>query len=104
MLKITTHRDTLSTTFQLEGRLAGPWVEELERCWASAASQPEKHPFCLDLSGVTYVDAVGKDLLKTIHQGGATLVASGCLMSCLVREITQAGQSRERTKCHQDNS
>lgn len=103
MLKITTNRDSLSTTFKLEGRLAGPWVEELERCWTSAANQPEKHPFYLDLSGVTYVDAVGKDLLKTIHREGATLVASGCLMSCLVREITQAGQSRERTKC-QDNS
>ncbi len=98
MLKITTHRETHSTTFQLEGRLAGPWVEELERCWTSAVRRPEKHPFHLDLTGVTYVDAKGKDLLKTIHREGASLVASGCLMSCLVREITQAVRSGERMK------
>jgi anti-anti-sigma regulatory factor len=98
MLKITTHKDTYSTTFQLEGRLAGPWVGELKRCWTSAANKPENHSVFLDLSGVTYVDAAGKDLLKTLHRDGATLIASGCLMSCLVGEITQGVRS-ERTKC-----
>ena len=96
MLKITTHKHSDSTTFQLEGRLAGPWVEELKRCWTSAATQAEKHPFSLDLSGVTYVDTAGKELLKAIHREGATLVASGCLMNCLVRELTQTVQGGEQ--------
>jgi len=98
MLKITSHKHSDSTTFQLEGRLAGPWVEELKRCWMSAATQAEMHPFSLDLSGVTYVDAAGKELLRAIHREGATLVASGCLMNCLVRELCQPVQSGEQSR------
>ena len=98
MLKITTHTDTHSTSLQLEGRLAGPWVGELKRCWLSTVSAKTRHPLSVDLSAVTYVYSDGKDLLKKIHQQGAKLVASGCLTSCVVREITQAVRSGERKK------
>ena len=98
MLKITTLTDTESTTFRLEGRLAGPWVQELERCWMSTVGMKKRHLFSVDLSAVTYVDSDGKDLLKKIHQQGAKFVASGCLTNCLVREIAQAVRSGERTK------
>jgi hypothetical protein len=47
---------------------------------------------------VTYVDAEGKELLSKIYQAGAKLIASGCLTSCVVREITQAVRSGERRK------
>ena len=60
MLKITTVTDAQSTTLRLEGRLAGPWVEELQRCWVSTVSAKTRHPFSVDLSAVTYVDAEGK--------------------------------------------
>lgn len=91
MLKITTLMNTESTTFRLEGRLAGPWVQELERCWLlTIAGMRKRPPLSMDLSAVTYVDSEGKDLLKKLHRQGAKLVASGCLTSCLVSEITQA--------------
>ena len=35
MLKITTLVKAKSTVLRLEGRLAGPWVQELELCWDS---------------------------------------------------------------------
>jgi anti-anti-sigma regulatory factor len=99
MLKITTLINQESTTFKLEGRLAGLWVQELERCWVSTVVGTRKrHPFSVDLSAVTYVDSDGKDLLKKIHQQGAKLVASGCLTNCIVREISQAVRSDERMK------
>ena len=99
MLKITTLTDKESITFKLEGRLAGPWVQELERCWVSTVVGTRKrHPFSMDLSAVTYVDSRGKDLLKKIHQQGAKLVASGCLTNCIVREISQAVRRDERMK------
>jgi hypothetical protein len=34
MLRITLHDNPESLTVQLEGRLAGPWVREVEDCWA----------------------------------------------------------------------
>jgi len=99
MLKITTLTNTESTAFRLEGRLAGPWVQELERCWVSTVvGTRKKHPFSVDLSAVTYVDSEGKDLLKKIHQQGATLVASGCLTSCIVNEIVHVPRKGERAK------
>ena len=33
MLKITTKTKAVKITFELEGKLAGAWVNELERCW-----------------------------------------------------------------------
>ena len=89
MLKITTLVKAKSTVLRLEGRLAGPWVQELELCWDSTVGMTTNHPLSLDLSAVTYVDSEGKDLLKKIHKQGATLVASGCLTSCIVNEIVR---------------
>lgn len=99
MLKITTVTDAQSTTLRLEGRLAGPWVEELQRCWVSTVSAKTRHTLSVDLSAVTYVDAEGKDLLKQIYHEGAKLVSSGCLTNCIVEEITQGFRSGKGIKC-----
>jgi len=98
MLKITTLTNAESTTLKLEGRLAGPWVQELERCWDSTVGTTTNHPLTVDLSAVTYVDSDGKDLLKKIHQQGAKLIASGCLTSCIVNEIVHVARRGARAK------
>ena len=54
MLKITTRREAGALVFQLEGKLAGPWVQELERCWRSAPGTRQSR---VDLSSVTFIDA-----------------------------------------------
>jgi hypothetical protein len=90
MLKITVRRKGQSSVFELEGRLAGPWVAELERCWI-AAPKPEKDGACVDLTSVTYIDAEGKGLLARMHREGADLIAAGCLTKCVVDEIMRAG-------------
>src|SRR5262245_20787353 len=87
MLRITVHEDPGSLTYQLEGRLAGPWVGEAEACWGrTLAGRPKPVP-CLDLTGVTMIDAAGKAFLAAAHDQGAELVASGCLMRAIVAEI-----------------
>ena len=98
MLKITTLTNAESTAFRLEGRLAGPWVEELKRCWLSTVSAKTRHPISVDLSAVTYVDAEGKELLNMIYQAGAKLIASGCLTSCIVNEIVHVARRGARAK------
>ena len=98
MLKITTQIHAESTTLKLEGRLAGPWVQELERCWVSTVGMRKRYPLSVDLSAVTYVDSDGKDLLKKLHRQGARLVASGCLTSCVVNEIVHVPRRGERAK------
>ena len=54
MLKITTLIHAESTTFKLEGCLAGLWVQELERCWDSVVGTMTSHLLTVDLSAVTY--------------------------------------------------
>lgn len=97
MLKITTLTNAESTVLRLEGRLAGTWVQELETCW-DLTVDTTNYPLSVDLSAVTFVDSDGKDLLRRIHQQGATLVASGCLTSCIVNEIVHVARRDERAK------
>jgi anti-anti-sigma regulatory factor len=89
MLRITTHDDPESLTFQLEGRLAGPWVPEVEDCWQRTLAGRRKFAVRVDLTGVTLIDAAGKAFLATAHAQGAELVASGCLMRAIVAELTK---------------
>lgn len=71
---------------KLEGRLAGPWVDVLDRYWRITAG-PERNGLVLDLTEVTFIDRAGKELLARLHGEGAMLQASGCLTKCIVEEI-----------------
>ena len=88
MLKITKRADAKGTTFVLEGKLAGPWVKELEVCRSADARQLRS--LRVDLSAVTFIDAEGKALLRQMYREGAELIASGCLNKCIVEEITRS--------------
>jgi hypothetical protein len=90
MLRITVHDKPGSLTFQLEGRLAGPWVRVLEECWQSALARRRDPALLLDLTGVTSVDAPGRACLAALHSQGAEFVAADCLMKAVVAEITGA--------------
>ena len=89
MLRITTKTEALKTTFELEGKLAGAWVGELERCWREISSgQAVK----VSLEAVTFIDDDGKKLLARLHESGAELNASGCMNKCIVQEIISQNQ------------
>jgi ABC-type transporter Mla MlaB component len=97
MLKITIQRKVGGMTLALEGKLAGPWVKELEQCWLSVGTQ-QNSPLRMDLSAVTFIDEEGKVLLKRIHREGAELMASGCLNKCIVEGIIQSESLKEEEK------
>ena len=97
MLRITVHEEPRSVTFQLEGRLAGRWVQELKECWQRTAATQQKPIVRVDLAGVTFVDAEGQACLLALHHQGAELVATDCLTKAIVDEITQ-GQPPNSTR------
>jgi hypothetical protein len=90
MLRITVHDTPELLTVQLEGRLAGPWVQELEGCWQSTLANQCKPVLLFDLTGVTYIDAAGTKFLAARHIEGAEFLARGCLIRAVVAEITGA--------------
>jgi len=76
-----------ATTIVLEGRLCGPWVDELDRCWHELVATHDPHTLTVQLDGLTFVDADGKSLCRRIYAAGTALAASGCMMRALVEEI-----------------
>lgn len=87
MLRITTIEDPGRVTFQLEGRLTGPWVDELDACWTKTAAERGGREVCVDLRGVTFIDGAGRALLHRMHVRHVALMASCCLTKALVAEI-----------------
>jgi len=76
MLRITVSTLPEKTTVVLEGRLGGPWVDELSACWHRLTETRDAGSIRIDLHGVTYVDPAGKVLIRELCGAGATLVAT----------------------------
>lgn len=73
MLRISIiHRGDEGIQFQLEGRLIGPWVEELRRLSELALSQQKT--VSLDLQEVWFVDLEGVDLLRDLASKHVTQI------------------------------
>jgi len=89
MLRITVHDTSEALTFQLEGRLAGPWVRVLQECWQSALARQRQPVLRVDLTEVTAIDAAGRACLAALHREGAEFVSADCLTNAFVAEITR---------------
>ena len=94
MLRITVHDTKRALTFELEGRLAGASVRELEQCWQNTRARRRKPTLRVDLTGLTFIDAGGQACLAAMHRQGAELLASDCLMKAIVAEITHEPADR----------
>ena len=90
MLRITVHENLECLTFQLEGRLAGAWVREVEDCRQCRFASSGRQAVRFDLVGVTFIDDAGKAYLAAMHRLGAEFVAADCLTKAIVAEITKA--------------
>jgi len=100
MLRITVHDTPGALTFQLEGRLAGPWVRVLQECWQSELARQREPSLRVDLTEVTSIDAAGKACLAALHRQGAEFIAADCLTKAIVAEIigSPAGSADEALK------
>jgi hypothetical protein len=87
MLKISVIDDEASVKLKLEGKLAGPWVEELRCCWLKEISIDPRRSIVTDLTEVSFVDAAGEELLAEMCGHGVEFVSAGCLMRAIVQEI-----------------
>jgi hypothetical protein len=99
MLKITIDSKARSVEFKLEGKLAGPWVDEFERCWRGATSGARRMSR-VELTGVDYVDPAGRELLARIVREGGELLADGPFMAPLVSDIAGEVKRVRRERIH----
>ena len=87
MLRITTHELAPVTSFLLEGKLVGPWVKELEKCWENALAVDPSRAVLVNLAAVTFIDSEGRALLARMRRQGARLLSTGVLINAIVAEI-----------------
>lgn len=93
MLRITPIQTRRSATLKLEGRLSGPWVDELRRCWVGLAKH--KVPVKINLREVTFLDHFGRDLLLRMERQGTLML--DC--SEFLRDLLHS-DGRRQTKRH----
>jgi len=88
MLRVTTRveEEQGRVTLKLEGKLAGLWVDEFERCWCLTFEKWKN--VIVELAGVTFIDSKGKCLLAKIHGQGAKLVGTGLMTRSIIEEIS----------------
>ena len=104
MLRITVHNDSADVTFQLEGRLTEPWIEELANCWDRAVCSNGQTKLRVDLTGLTFVDSAGKRYLKTMHHRGAKFNTADCETKSIVDEITGKSASHDHVRSNGHNT
>ncbi len=97
MLRITTEKKRGKLILGVEGRLAGPSVLTLERCWRELRTATPGEKLSVNLCGVSFIDLAGKMLLKEIYRQGGQLVAEGCLNQEIVREIVGNAEGKGRS-------
>ena len=87
MLRITITEEVEAATIRLEGKLVGPWVEELKQCWHTTLGQMTGRKIVADLAAVTFVDVSGEKLLEEMRMAGVKLVGRGVLTNYILDKI-----------------
>jgi outer membrane protein TolC len=97
MLRVTTkvEEENKRVTLILEGKLAGPWVNEFERCWCLTLEKWKD--VVVDLGSVTFIDSKGKCLLAKIHGQGAKLIGTGLMTRSIIEEISGCDEDQSRS-------
>jgi hypothetical protein len=90
MLRIHVEKGPRRVRIRLEGKLVGPWVKELERCWQCALSRVPSSAVTVELEELTFIDSEAQTLLTAICRSGAQLRARGALCRFVVERIQLA--------------
>lgn len=87
MLRISIEQNEAALSLVVEGRLVGPWVEELRKVCGKYVDLPR--PLTLDLRGLMAMDDAGHALLDELRQRGATLCCSDVMNQYLVEQMAR---------------
>ena len=74
---------------QVEGRLAGAFVPELENCWQAARANQPNRKISVDLKGVTCVDRAGRYLLLLMHGNGVGFLRAGLAIQDILEQVME---------------
>lgn len=97
VLKISTMEEPNRIVLKVEGKLAQPWTQELDRYWEALAVRLHEKTLCLDLRQVTHADQSGLTLLGTILKSASPeVLADTPLTRQFVRQARQTSNEPRR--------
>ena len=92
MLRISIEEGPGALSLIVEGRLVGPWVDELQRLCLEREAPGRALQMTVDLCGLTAMDTRGQELLENLLQRGATLRCSDVMNQYLVEQMARPAE------------
>jgi hypothetical protein len=87
MMKIQVEEHDGRLILMVEGRLAGDFVPELQRCWETARAEQPRQKILVDLKSVTCVDRAGRYLLQMMYGKGVGFLRAGLAVQDILEQI-----------------
>jgi len=95
MLRITIAETATEQKWTVEGRLVHPWISELQSTWTRTKTARRERKCVVDLTGVTFIDKSGENVLAELSKQGAELIATGCYTRHVVDNIERKKSNRQ---------
>jgi len=89
VLKITIVETATDRRWIVQGRLVGPWVNELRTTWKRALRSQDNRPCIIDLNDITFIDKSGERLLRAMSKKGAQLIARGLYVKHVLLQLQE---------------
>lgn len=96
MLRITVHQASQTIRLQLEGRLAAPWLDELDESFQRAVASESGSKVAMDLTGLISIDRAGRTYLEAMHQQGVQFIVGDCETKSIIDEIVGGAAAGRR--------
>ena len=98
MIKIQMKELDDQLTLQVEGRLAGAFVPELENCWQAARADQPNRKIAVDLKSVTCIDRAGRSLLQLMHTNGVGFLRAGLAIQDILEQVMEAPECKHESR------
>jgi hypothetical protein len=89
MVKIQVRESKDRIVLEVEGRLTGAFVPEVQSAWSAAIANRPSSKVHVDLKNVTCVDREGRALLRSMHGQGVEFLRAGIATQDILDEILQ---------------
>jgi hypothetical protein len=94
MMKIQMKEAGSQLILEVQGRVAGAFVPELENCWRLAREKQPGRKISVDLKSVTCVDRSGRYLLQLMHSHGVDFLRAGLAIQDILEQVKEQPECR----------
>src|ERR1700730_570279 len=96
MMKIQMKEVDDRLILQVEGRVSGAFVPELENCWQVARANHPSWKVSVDLKSVTCIDRAGRHLLELMSRDGVSFLRARLAIQDVLEQIAAQPDCKEQ--------